>query len=126
MTVPSGKEWTTALRMMDTAGTWEELRGDLDRLGILGVLDADQRRTLAALWEERGVANLGDHALVQDLTHWASGLGRTDHPLGFKAPRPDTLVAEAARRGWFTKPLPGGKTIVNPPEGKPLIVPSVL
>jgi hypothetical protein len=126
MTIRQGEEWHKALRLMETAGTWEELRGDLDRLGLINALDADQRQTLATLWDQRGVAALSNQALVEDLAHWASGLGRAEHPLGFKAPPPDTLVAEATRRGWFTKPLPGGKTIVNPPDGKPLIVPSVL
>ncbi|WP_413206089.1 hypothetical protein [Rhodospirillum sp. A1_3_36] len=126
MTIRPGEEWNTALRLMEAAGTWEELRGDLERLGLISALNADQRRALATLWDQRGVAALSDQALVENLAHWASGLGRAEHPLGFKAPHPDALVAEATHRGWFTKSLPGGKTIVNPPDGKPLIVPSVL
>ncbi|MBK1666275.1 hypothetical protein CKO38_10795 [Rhodospirillum rubrum] len=116
-------DWQTALRVMAAAGTWEEMRGDLERLGVLGRLDGAQRLDLARLWERRGVEALDDRRLAEDLRHWAAGLGPTDHPLGFLAPRPAALAAEAARRGWFQRPLPGGRTLINPPDGKPVLLP---
>jgi hypothetical protein len=125
-TIRPGEEWDVASRLLESAGTWEELRGDLDRLGILATLDADRRRELAERWERREAARLSDQDLTRDLAHWAHGRGQADHPLGFNAPKPATLVAEAQARGWFCQNLPGGKTLVNPPLSKPLVIPPIL
>lgn len=114
--------WAAALALLDRAGTWEELRGDLDRQGHLARLSGDQRQALAERWDRREVARLDDAALIADLTHWAEGRGQAAHPLGFRAPKPEALVAEARARGWFVRDLPGERVVVSPPQGKPLVL----
>ncbi|WP_041796001.1 hypothetical protein [Pararhodospirillum photometricum] len=111
-----------ALEHLSRAGTWEELRADLDRQGILQALGSEGRQALGLAWEHREVTSLDDGALAADLCHWAQGGDRRNHPRGFQAPRPAVLVAEAARRGWFTRRLPGGRCVVNPPGSPPLVV----
>lgn len=125
--IPKGApDWSAALYLMDKAETWESLRTWLGALGLLDRLTLEQRQDLGLYWERREAFRLDDADLVRDLQHWASGKTRADHPKGFQAPRPSVLATEAAARGWFTRPLPGKRYLVNPPDHPPLTLRDVV
>ncbi|GEO79966.1 hypothetical protein [Pararhodospirillum oryzae] len=114
--------WALALATLEAAETWEGLRADLERHGVLRRLASDQRQALAERWEARVVRQWDDQTLAGELRFWARGGDRHAHPLGFQAPRPAVLVAEAGHRGWFVRILSGGRVVVNAPETEPMVL----
>lgn len=110
-----------ALLLLDGAGTWHELRRSLDEQTLSPRLGPEDTQTLLDAWHKRQAARFDDAALIRELAFWADGGSFEAHLDGWQATRPAALVDEAARRGWFVRRLPSG-AVVNPPQGKPLMV----
>lgn len=110
-----------ALLLLDGAGTWHELRRSLDEQTLTPRLSPDDTQTLLDAWHKRQAARLDDATLTRELAFWADGGTFDSHLDGWQATRPAALVDEAARRGWFVRRLASG-AVVNPPEGKPLML----
>lgn len=117
-----------AMDLLDQAETWPALRAALESAGLTRRLGAHGMQRLADLWRARVVRGLGDAALLAEVRLWAEGGDYATHPDGFLAPPPADLAAEAARRGWFVRPLASGGWVINPPaevpgSGRPLTLP---
>lgn len=110
-----------ALRLLAGAGTWHELRQSLTERSLDTALSAADMDALLAAWHRRCAAALSDQALTQELRYWHDGGTFADHLEGFQAVPPEALVAEAAHRDWFVRTL-GSGAVVNPPDGKPLMI----
>ena len=109
-----------AMRLLEQAPTWHELRRALDAEGLTDRLGpAGMDRVLAA-WQRRAAESLSDRDLAAELAFWAEGGTFTAHLKGFQATPPDLLVEAAQRRGWFVRIGSAGTALVNPPDGRPL------
>ncbi|MFA7430818.1 MAG: hypothetical protein WCZ23_11730 [Rhodospirillaceae bacterium] len=115
---------TKALRLLEGAGTWHELRRSLDEQVLTPQLSANDTQTLLDAWHRRQASRLDDAALARELAFWADGGTFDTHLDGWQATRPAALVEDAARRGWFVRRLASG-AVVNPPQGKPLMLKSL-
>lgn len=124
MTQPSSEALSKALTLLDGAGTWHELRRSLQEQGLEARLAPEDMQHLLGAWHARQARRLDDAALVGEIRFWAEGGRFETHLEGWQAVSPAALVEEAARRGWFVRRLASG-AVVNPPEGKPLMVKSL-
>ncbi len=113
-----------AMRLLAVAETWPALRAALEAGDLPRRLGADGMQRLAEVWRCRAVARLDDAALALEIRFWVEGGDLPAHPEGFRAPVPADLAAEAARRGWFVRPLGRGGWLINPPDGRPLTLPA--
>lgn len=104
------------------APTWHAFRRLLDAEGLTDRLGADGMLALLAAWNRRAAAALSDIELRVELGFWADGGSYASHLRGFQAIPPADLVAEARARGWFVRIGDSGKGVVNPPDGKPLVI----
>lgn len=111
-----------ARRLLADAPSWQELKRQLDTDGIVNRIGAAGVERLLAEWHGNEVAGLDDVALTQELGFWADGGSYDRHLKGYNALPPAVLIDEASRRGWFVRSLGSGGTVVNAPEGKPLVV----
>lgn len=123
MTTPSSA-LTEALRLLSGAGTWHELRQSLSERGLDKSLSAPEIEALLDAWHCRSASALDDRSLLNELRFWHDGGTFSSHLQGFQAVPPEALVAEAETRGWFVRIL-GSGAVVNPPEGKPLMIRSL-
>lgn len=116
-------DMTAALALVDEHDTWQALRAALDERGLAARLGSAGIEQVLQAWQGRAAWRLSDGQLAQELAHWAGGGTYATHLSGFNAVAPAALVTEAERRGWFVRRL-GAKALVNPPDGKPLAVPT--
>lgn len=107
------------------APTWSGLRARWQREGIWDRIDPALRDRLLAAWRTAAARRLSDRDLMDDLRHWADGGDFKAHLNGYNAPDPASLVAAAAARGWFVRPLGPDRWVVNPPENRPLTLSGV-
>lgn len=112
-----------ALLVIADCRAWPQVRARLDEHGLSEVLGPEGLLQVMAAWQGERAHALSDPELAGELAHWAGGGGYREHLAGFNALPPAALLAEAERRGWFVQALPGGRKVVNPPTGKPLVVP---
>lgn len=123
MSPTESPDLTAALALVEEHDTWQALRAALEEGGLAARLGAAGLERVLAAWQGRAAWRLTDAQLAQELAFWADGGTYAGHLSGFNAIAPAALVGEAERRGWFVRRL-GPKALVNPPEGKPLAVPT--
>ena len=105
--------------------SWPGLKAKLEAQDVAEALGAEGLFTLMEAFLARATATLPDKRLAEELSFWADGGTYTTHLQGFQAIPPRALVKEAEKRGWLVKTLPQ-KTLVSPPEGKPLALTTLL
>lgn len=113
-----------ALALLNGAGTWYELRDSLKERGLDSHLSAAEKQDLLSAWHAREARGLTEAKLADELAFWAGGGTFDKHLDGWQAVSPRALVDEAKRRGWFVRSLASG-AVVNPPEGRPLVLSSL-
>lgn len=114
-----------ALTMLANAASWHDLRRQLDGAELLGPLGSARMDRLLLAWHRKQADELTDVALADEIRFWADGGSYASHLRGYQAPPPAVLIDSARARGWFCKPLGSGGVIVNPPEGRPLVLRTV-
>ncbi|SDH24754.1 hypothetical protein [Roseospirillum parvum] len=112
-----------ALLVIGDCRAWPQVRARLDEHGLSEALGPDGLLRVMAAWQAERAGALSDAELTAELRHWAEGGTYQSHLGGFNALSPETLLDEARRRGWFVQSLPGGRGVVTPPTGKPLVLP---
>lgn len=110
--------------LMDGAGVWQELKRRMDADGVTERIGPDGVQAVLSHWHRSEARHLTDGLLTAELRFWANGGRYATHVRGFNAVRPQALVDEAGRRGWFVRDMAGGGWVVNPPESQPLFLPT--
>ena len=109
--------------LMEGAGVWQELKRRMDADGVTERIGPDGVQAVLSHWHRTEARNLTDVLLTAELRFWANGGRYTVHVRGFNAVRPQALVDEAGRRGWFVREMARGGWVVNPPDSQPLFLP---
>jgi len=108
-----------AIRLLQGAGTWHELRRSLQDRNLDTALSPAEMQDLLAAWHMHQATRLSDTELTEELLFWARGGTFETHLAGWQALSPEALVEEADNRGWFVRRLPSG-AVINPPGRPPL------